>query len=344
MILKKVLNISRLYCPVQYLQEGLFFSLIDYRNNYFTSDDPNKIIEFYSGFENRDQLIQWMRERPNGTANIHEVEGDKDIIVVIPTSDFNGKYAKECMDNIFKGLHMVFVESGGRDDFYFNYAHNCNVGIRKAMEYNPKWIVVSNDDLNKIDDVETLKLELGKLNKEKVDFVVCKPSYGYHSTPIKVLYPNRLGFFLYNYRTFKHSYKSFKKIVDRLKLNFVFTSIDTLRIDILQIPTMERLKLKFISKFFLYENGISFFQIGAFGIMSGNLMNEFDKQPFNEDYINAFEDIDLSYRIMQKACKISIINYNIRPVSGFILGTESIRDARTIAGRYYFFSILQRQL
>lgn len=78
--------------------------------------------------------------------------------------------------------------------------------------------------------------------------------------------------------------------------------------------------------------------------MSRNLMNEFDKQPFNEDYINAFEDIDLSYRIMQKNCKISIINYNIRPLTGFILGTESIRDARTIAGRYYFFSNLQRQL
>ena len=41
----------------------IFFSLVDYRNNYFTSDDPNKIIEFYNGFENRDQLIQWMKDR-----------------------------------------------------------------------------------------------------------------------------------------------------------------------------------------------------------------------------------------------------------------------------------------
>ena len=45
-----------------------------------------------------------MRERPKGVANIHEFEGDKDIIVVIPTADFNGKYAKECRENIFKGL------------------------------------------------------------------------------------------------------------------------------------------------------------------------------------------------------------------------------------------------
>ncbi|MEM3860085.1 MAG: hypothetical protein QW478_11905 [Candidatus Micrarchaeaceae archaeon] len=83
-----------------------------------------------------------MKERPKGRAEIIEVEGDKEIIVVIPTADFNGKYAKECRENIFKGLHIIFVESGFPKDPYFNYAHNCNVGIKKAMEYNPKWIVV----------------------------------------------------------------------------------------------------------------------------------------------------------------------------------------------------------
>ena len=96
------LNQSRLFCPITQYFGDLSFSLVDYKNNYFTSNDPNKIIEFYNGFENRDQLIQWMRERPKGVANIHEFEGDKDIIVVIPTADFNGKYAKECRENIFK--------------------------------------------------------------------------------------------------------------------------------------------------------------------------------------------------------------------------------------------------
>ena len=110
---REILNIGRLHCPIEYLQDELFFSLVDYRNNYFTSDDPNKIIEFYNGFENRDQLIRWMRERPKGVATIHEVGGDKDIIVVIPTADFSGKYAKECRENIFRGLQIVFVESGG---------------------------------------------------------------------------------------------------------------------------------------------------------------------------------------------------------------------------------------
>ena len=105
-------------CPVQDGCSVSFFSLVDYRNNYFTSDNPDKILEFYNGFETREQLIRWMKERPKGVSNIHVVEGDKDITVVIPTVDFNGKYAKECRESIFKGLCIIFVESG--IDFYFN--------------------------------------------------------------------------------------------------------------------------------------------------------------------------------------------------------------------------------
>ena len=145
----RLIQNNRLRCKFEKNNTVLFFSLVDYRNNLFTSNDPEKIIEFYNGFHNRDQLIQWMKERPKGASYIHEVEGNKDIIVVIPTADFNGKYARTCREEIFKGLHMVFVESGENPDPYFNYAHNCNVGIKRAMEYNPKWVVVSNDDMRK---------------------------------------------------------------------------------------------------------------------------------------------------------------------------------------------------
>ena len=176
---------SRLFCPMERTMTEVFFSLVDYRNNYFTSDDPNKIIEFYTGFENRDQLIQWMQERPKGVANVREVEGDKDIIVVIPTADFNGKYAKGCRDNVFKGLHIIFVESGGLGDFYFNFAHNCNVGIKKAMEYNPKWVVFSNDDMYKINDIGKLKDELKSIDMNKVMVVYAKPS-SYHTVTLYI--------------------------------------------------------------------------------------------------------------------------------------------------------------
>ena len=58
-------NQESLRCLFQ-REDNIFFSLVDYRNNLFTSNDPKKILEFYNGFENIDQLIQWMRERPKG--------------------------------------------------------------------------------------------------------------------------------------------------------------------------------------------------------------------------------------------------------------------------------------
>ena len=82
---------SRQRCVFERYDDDLFFSLVCYRNNLFTSNDPDKIIEFYNGFDNRDQLIQWMKERPKGVSYIHEVDGYKDIVVVIPTADLNGK-------------------------------------------------------------------------------------------------------------------------------------------------------------------------------------------------------------------------------------------------------------
>ena len=137
-----------------------------------------------------------MKDRPKGVANIHEVDGDKEIIVVIPTADFNGKYAKNCRENIFKGQHIVFVESAEIPDPYFNGAHNVNIGIKKAIEYNPKWIVFSGDDMVKIDDVKVLKEELMKLDETRYDVVFTNPSE-YHSTLEKISAPSQLYKFYY---------------------------------------------------------------------------------------------------------------------------------------------------
>ena len=190
----KTLRQSRKHSAFLKTNDILTFSLVDYRNNYSTSDDPNKIIEFYNGFENRDQLIQLMEERPKGVANIHEVNGDKDIVVVMPTADFNGKYAKECRDNIFKGFHIIFVESGEIPDPYFNYAHNCNVGIKKAMEYNPRWLVISNEDMKRIDEPQKLKNSLVKFDPDEVDVLFTKESPDrYHSQPTYLGKPNSMG-------------------------------------------------------------------------------------------------------------------------------------------------------
>ncbi len=48
-IIKK--RYTRLYRSIYKNEGGIFFNLVDYHNNYFIGDDPDKIIEFYNGFK-----------------------------------------------------------------------------------------------------------------------------------------------------------------------------------------------------------------------------------------------------------------------------------------------------
>ena len=306
----KIINIGRLYCPIEYLQEEGYLSLVDYRNNSFTSDDPNKISEFYDGFETSDQLMQWMRERPKGVSNIFEVDGEKDIILVIPTADFKGKYARECRDNIFKGLHIVFVESGGKGDFYFNFAHNCNIGIKKAMEYHPKWIVVSNDDMYKINDIELLKTELTQL--EDVDIVFTAKST-YHSNPMLIIIPNYL-FFLYLRLT---SYgKEYVSICRRFNIRYFPIGINLI-------------------KSLIFKRHLKYTELQNFMIISTNYIEREGYTIFDEMFINHAEDTDLSLRIEISGVKNMKINYEIGNYVGSTFGMNTDRRLRSLASLVY---------
>jgi hypothetical protein len=261
-----------------------------------------------------------MKERPKGHYDIIEVEGNKDIIVVIPTADFNGKFAKACRDDIFKGLHMIFVQSGGREDYYFNFAHNCNAGIKKAMEYNPKWIIYSGDDMYKIDDVEILINELSKLDPEKIDCVFTSESV-HHSIFINIGQPRIYTSILR--RIIRHKeWKIKEKIFKKYEIYFYGVGF----------------KNKFLVNLF-YKNLVSFIVTLSFGIFSGNFIKKIGNNPFDETYINGFEDIDLSL-IINYNYKFSFINYKIGDYIGMTLGEQSFwpypRGIRDFANLTYF--------
>ena len=310
---------SRLFCPVEETMTKIFFSLVDYRNNYFTSYDPNKIIEFYNTFDNRDQLIQWMKERPKGVANIHEVDGDKEIIVVIPTADFNGKYAKECRENIFKGLHMIFVESGEVPDPYFNYAHNCNVGIRKAMENNPKWVVVSNDDMYKIDEVNILKNELSKI--KNVDVVYTKSSI-YHSIPMKIVEPN------YLFQIYLRLTRYGKEYLDICK-----------RFNIRYFPVGAEL-----FKSIFYKKKLKYIELRSFMIFSSMFIGTQSSKIFDDFFLNQTEDTDLALRVTINSVKSFIMNYKVGDFKGSTFGMRSDRRLRSLASLIYFSAKWEKRL
>ena len=309
---------SRLFCPMEQTMTKVFFSLVDYRNNYFTSDDPNKIIEFYNGFENRDQLIQWMRERPKGVANIHEVDGDKDIIVVIPTADFNGKYARECRENIFKGLHIVFVESGGKGDFYFNYAQNCNVGIRKAMEYNPKWVVVSNDDMKAVNNISTLVEELNTPDLDRVDLVLCKKRMAKESITYigKSTFLRSILFHLYSNYT-----KNIKQIETVFSVNIFSHGASILN----KIIYRKNLKLR---------------AVGDFAILNYKFIKH-KYELFDPVFINGNEDIDVALQLFLEGIRFGYTKFNIESVGGGSLGRKG-RILKDLAGLIYLNYKIER--
>ncbi len=306
----QVTRSNRLTCKIEKNNTDLFFSLINYRNNLFISNDVKDIMEFYNGFENREQLIEWMKERPKGANYIHEADGDKSVIVVIPTADFNGEYARNCRDNIFKGLHMVFVESGGIGDFYFNYAHNCNVGIKKAMEYNPKWVVVSNDDMHKIEDISILTKELSNLNADIVETVATEPTI-YHSIPAVL------------------SKQRFSRV---LLFSITRTGRSRLRLEKkFHISFFIHLDQRFMR--FFFQEGYRHISITSFGIFSREFCYKKNGKIYDETYINAVEDWDVSLEVsLLNQTKSAKVNYKIGDLIGKSLGTNEARMYRNFAG------------
>lgn len=316
---KMTIPSSRIKSPLNSANTTLFFSLVDYRNNYFISNNPKRIIEFYNGFEHRDQLIQWMKERPRGIANIREVDGDKDIIVVIPTADFNGKYASNCRNNIFKGLHIIFVESGEVPDPYFNYAHNCNVGIMKAMEYDPKWIVVSNDDVYKIDGINILLSGLSKI--KDVDIVYTRPS-SYHSTPMKVVIPNPL-FLLYLRLT---SYgKNYSSVCKRFGVRYFPIGAELI-------------------KSLFYKRKLIYTELRSFMIFSAIFVKREDTKIFDDIFLNHAEDTDLALRVTVNYVKSFTVNYEIGDLKGSTFGMNVDRKLRSLASLTYFTAKWEKKL
>jgi len=307
-----------LSCTLDKTVRSLFFSLVDYRNSLFMSNDPKKITEFYDGFENRDQLIEWMKERPKGASYIHEVEGDKDIIVVIPTVDFNGKYARECRENIFKGLHIIFVESG-TGNYYFNYDHNCNVGIMKAMEYNPKWVVVSNDDMYKIDSLQSLKDIILTVNPEDVDALFAAQKD--YITTISQLSERRILFKL-----------------------LIGITIRKLNWNNLERKFKIKLKGAPLKGFYalLYKKGINFLNFVSFVILSYEFIRKRQGCAFDETYINGAEDTDLSLELHFNN-RVSLIQYKIGALRGSTLGMNEIRRYKEIPSNAYLNYKLERK-
>ena len=333
MVDKNTSNMNILSCPID-LNWEFFISLMDYKNQLFVSNKQSDIYNFYKSFKDVDSLIKWVKERPKGNSRIIEYQGNEEIIVVIPTIDVNGEFAIRCRNEIFKGLHIIFVESG-YGNYYFNYAHNCNMGIKKAIEYNPKWIILSNDDMYKIDDINILIEQLKKIDYKNIKTVFTKPSE-YHSF---YAYLAKNNLFTFNFKiTFdftiwmiRHNFEKLKLILTIRLLYFKFKRY--LKINII---TPEKYFAQIFNSKIIGNRKFKFINISAFGIFSGKWLKEINGELFDENYINGVEDIDLSINLNKNSYDFDFVDYKIGDLIGQSLGKEELRILKNIINVIYF--------
>ncbi len=136
-----------------------------------------EVYRFYDSFKGVDGLMRFVKHRPTGNAKVYEYPGDKRVITVVPSQLHNNKFAKG-FRQLFKGFHIVMVESG--IDPYFKYARNVNIGVERALRYSPKWIIVANDDLYRIDNPKRLRKKLLELDDQEIENVWINPAPEQH--------------------------------------------------------------------------------------------------------------------------------------------------------------------
>lgn len=285
----------------------------------FHSNDYREVLEFYEQFKNREELIAWMKERPNADIKIRESEkGDSEIVVVIPS--INEEYQKRSL-SVFNGLKIVFVISGGK---YFNYARSVNTGVKYALEkFSPSWIVVSNDDVYKVDDSKVLVDELSTLDSKSVDLVYADKgkyhSYKMYLFRIADYFPEmmvKFGKITKNHVVLVQgeAYTRFRKRFDTPYLAMMDSQMGPLR------GPLKRL---------IGDEVISFYNVGSFFIIPKSFAEK--GEVLDPTFINSHEDVWLSLSVKKR----EFIRYRIREDYGGTLGWSPARFARVFCNEVY---------
>lgn len=259
-----------------------------------------------------------MLNREKAKINLVEYNKDKDnyAIVVIPTIDADGEWAMADRV-IFKGLHIIFVENEGKKpNKFFNYSYSINKGVEKALTYNPKWLIISNDDMEKQDDISKLIAEL-KQSEE----------YGTLFFPETNTYSNKVG--LYKPRLLQKLFRlrsgwrrAYAHIYKRFQIKY----------ELLDVKNRG-----FIYKHLAYK---PIFQIahhqGNLIVLNSNyIKKELNSQVFDDIFINGHEDTWFSYKYLQNS-NFKISDWKIKAIAGGTLGTDKDRAFREIANQIYF--------
>jgi hypothetical protein len=196
------------------------------------------------------------------------------------------------------------------------------------MEYNPKWIVFSGDDMIKVDNVSKLIQALQKIDHMNVDVVFTHPSH-YHSTPMSLCKPNLL--FLIALGVLKIFSKRFSYIE---KIHYQLKRFNKK----LFFPRYEYcLTLTYkIVNFIFFKRIENFTNTLSFGIFSSNFLRKSNNNLFDDIYINEMDDTDLSISIKHRQYNTAVVDFNIREYIGSSLGRGGVRTLRVVPSWTFF--------
>lgn len=280
----------------------------------FNSSSVNDLLKFYENFENSKELIYWMKNRPKKDLVSYEYDRNSEIVVVVPTISHLGTRAKNCVNQVYEDLTVILVESGISK--YFNYARSVNFGLKKALQYNPKWLIVSNDDVFKKDPSQKLLVSLRNLNDKKIKLVFTKPEGKYHSVRHSICQRRFVGVYQ---KVGIPSYSSINKLEQKFEI----------------IWTHSPNKFPF---FLTYKKFNNFLLTASFSIFSGSYIKTINGDLFDETYINGVEDIDLAYSLTRHLDNYAFVDYLIGEEVGASLGNNKVRKMRDIANLSYLNS------
>lgn len=305
----------------------------------FLSSRPRDIFNFYRQFETLEQLFGWMKDRPAAPMRIVEEEPrnelTQDLVVVIPTTNTEGPESDNCRKNVFRGLRIIYVESGGP---HFNVCRSVNQGVRRALRYNPQWIVISADDVVHADSPERLVGELSGREPEGYDALYAHPPAFYHSYPGTFGRESRLGQLFRSLAQYRNvdGYRVLSRFGAHSWLHIpdyhaLFDNPEsgytegTERSRPLILPGILRMYRH------LMHQRFSLVEIRSFAILSGCFASEVDGMIFDETYGNSAGDIDLSVRLAKRN-RLGHVRYRVKFLIGHSLGIDRARKLRDFAG------------
>jgi len=291
--------------------------------NKFMSGNTEDILKFYDSFSDRSELIRWAHHLPKSTPTVSIFcDQESEIAVVIPTPSTDHPLALNCRNKVFKGFKIVFSVDNSN---LFNLSRSYNTGsLSLKHDQNIRWVIFSNVDMLEKDPPDKLVEELNRINGD-VKFCYARED-GSHSYSLRIgeyTYLRNVAFALSG-RT-----RRTRKMLD-----------DKFSIHINAEDNRHFFTRRFVSN---YKEIINF---GDFFIFSVDLLKDYNYAPFDENYLNGMEDIDLSFRIFEDlgVGQMAAINYSIGSMESGIRGRSLARVLRSIPSVAYFNEKMEKIL